>query len=167
MATKKQWIPIVVGIAIFVVLVGAGLLGGFIYLVARQVDVQEVSEAGAQAEFDRLLAGMAGQTPFIEVPEGDLDRAVVHREMQTKDTGSVSTVRVRVWSPRERKLVRVDLPFWMLRLTGGGGNTLRFDAGPHHRVKLRVTPEDIDRRGPGLLLNYRRPDGDRLLVWTE
>jgi hypothetical protein len=164
MAARK-WIPIVVGIVIFVVLVGAGLVGGMAYMVARRVQVQELSPAGGQEEFDRLVAGKAGQQALIEVPEGDILKTIVHRELSTKDTGSVSTLSVRVWSPRDRRLIRVDLPFWMVRLSGSG--SIRFDAGSHGPVRLRVTPEEIDRRGPGLVLNASMRGGERVLIWTE
>jgi hypothetical protein len=164
MATKK-WIPIVVGLAIFVIVVGAGLVGGFAFLVARQVKVQEMTPAAGQEEFDRLRADMAGQKAFIELEGGNIEEVVVHRELETKDTGSVTQLHLRVWIPRERKLVRVDLPFWVLRLTGN--NPIRFDAGSRHDIRLRVTPEDVDRRGPGLILDHTTPDGERVLIWTE
>jgi hypothetical protein len=53
----------------------------------------------------------------------------------------------------------------MMRLTGNKPITL--NAGSLRRVTLTVTPEDIDRRGPGLLLNWSGRKGERLLVWTE
>jgi hypothetical protein len=164
--TAKKWIPIIVGIVIFVTLVGAGLLGGLVYVVTRQVKVQTMTASGGQEEFDRLQAAMAGQKPFLELPAPGSDgEVVVHREMATGDTGSVSVLHVRVWSPRDRKLVNVDLPFWLMRLTGNKPITL--NAGSLRRVPLTVTPEEIDRRGPGLILNWASAHGERLLVWTE
>jgi len=164
MATNK-WIPIVVGIVVFVVLVGTGLIGGCAYMVARRIQVQEMTASGGQEEFDKLVASMAGQKPFIELEGDNLETTVVHRELATKDTGSVSTIRVRIWSPRDRQLIRADLPFWMVRLTGG--STVRLNAGSQRGVSLRVRPEDIDRRGPGLVLNHATRSGERVLVWTE
>jgi hypothetical protein len=32
---------------------------------------------------------------------------------------------------------------------------------------LRVTAADIDRRGPGLLIDHTGRRGERLLVWSE
>jgi hypothetical protein len=162
----KKWLPIVVGIVIFVVLVGAGLVAGFAYMVSRQVQVQQVSATAGQEEFDRLVAGMAGQTPLIELPDGELGgRVEVHRELETKQTGSITQVHVRVWSPRDHKLVRVDLPFWLLRL--GGNRPMVIDSGSREGISLRVTPEEVDRRGPGLLLNHGSRNGERVLIWTE
>jgi hypothetical protein len=164
MATKK-WVPIVVGIVIFVVLVGAGLVGGFAYMMVRQVKVQEMTPGAGQEEFDRLVARFAGQQPFIEMPADADGEMKVHHELETRDTGSISTLHVRVWSPRDRKLVNVDLPFWVMRLTGN--HPMELHAGGSGAVVLEVTPEQIDRRGPGLVLNHTRHGGERLLIWTE
>jgi uncharacterized protein YneF (UPF0154 family) len=165
MATKK-WVPIVLGIVIFVVLIGAGLIGGLVYVVRRDVKVQTMTSAEGQAEFDQMVAKMAGQKPFIELPAPDSDGdPVVHRELETHDTGSISTVHIRVWSPREKKLVRVDLPFWLMRL--GGNKPFTVNADLMNDVTLHVTPEEIDRRGPGLTVLWTSSRGSRLLVWTE
>ncbi len=165
MATRK-WVPIVVGIVIFVVLIGVGLVGTLAYVVSRQVKVQTVTTEEGQAEFDRLVAKMAGQKPFIELPAPDSDGlAVVHRELETHDTGSISTVHIRVWSPAQKKLARVDLPFWLMRL--GGNKSFTVNAGEMNGVALHVTPEEIDRRGPGLIVLWTTSRESRLLVWTE
>ena len=165
MATRK-WIPIVVGIVIFVVLVGIGLIGAFAYVVSRQVKVQTMTAEEGQAEFDQLAAKMAGQKPFIELPAPGSDAApVVHRELETHDTGSISTVHIRVWSPAEKKLARIDLPFWLMRL--GGNKPFTVGAGSMDEVRLHVTPEEIDRRGPGLIVLWTSPRASRLLVWTD
>lgn len=164
--TPRKWIPIVVGIVIFVFVVGIGLIGGLVYVVTRQVKVETMTTTGGQEEFERQASRLSGQKPFIELPPYDSDDpVVVHREMETRDTGSVSTLHIRVWSPRERKLANINLPFWMMRLTGNKPIQLR--TGPMGDVPLTVTPEEIDRRGPGLILTWTGPRGQRLLVWTE
>jgi hypothetical protein len=163
---SKKWMPIVVGIVIFVVLVGAGLIGGFAYLLARQMEIREMPAAEGAAEYARLEASLAGQQPFIDLPDGDFNgRITVHRELETKQTGSVSRIHMRVWSERDRKLVRADLPFWLLRL--GGSHPVRFRSGPGEDVVLRVSPEEIDRRGPGLILRHSNSRGEHVLIWTE
>jgi hypothetical protein len=165
MASKK-WVPIIVGIVIFVVLVGAGLLGGLAYLLSQQMTIKEVPAAEGAAEFERVAASLAGQMPFIELPEGDFNgRIQVHRELETKETGSVSRIHMRAWSERDRKLVRADLPFWLLRL--GGSHPVRFNSGPGSDIALRITPEEIDRRGPGLILRHSNSRGEHVLIWTD
>ncbi len=168
MAARK-WLPIVAGIVIFVVIVGLGLVAGLVSLVTRQVGVQTVSSSVEWSEeFEKLRAALAGQTALIELPPEDGEgEPVVHHELATHQTGQVSVVHVRVWVPRDRKLVRVDLPMWTLRLMGSKPITIETGHGSFGGVPLRVTAEEIDRRGPGLILDHTGRRGDRLLVWSE
>lgn len=166
---RKRWIPVVVGIIIFIVIVGIGVIAGGIYLVKTQVDVQTVETSSGAEEFDRLRAGFEGQKPFIELKSnaGEEATAVVNREPAERRPGKVSTVHVRVWSPDENKLVRVDLPFWMMRLMGSKPINIETGHGAFKNVALRVSAEDLERRGPGLVMDYATPDGEAVLVWID
>jgi hypothetical protein len=167
MSTRK-WVPIIVGIVIFVVLVGAGLIGGLAYVVSKQVNVQNLPEGRGEEEFNRLVARFAGQTPFIELPGDDRDERSdmkVHHELETHGTGSIKTLHVAAWKPDEGKLVQVALPFWTLRL--GGNHPIELHTGAGGAMILSVTPDQVDKRGPGLILTRRERDGTRLLIWTE
>ncbi|HEY3383050.1 MAG TPA: hypothetical protein VGK32_14855 [Vicinamibacterales bacterium] len=167
MATKK-WIPIVVGIVIFAAIVGVGVVGGLIYVVRQQVHVQTMSAAGGEDDFNKAVARFEGQKPFIELPGDDSDAAtVVHREMETHETGSVKTIQVRIWLREERRLVRLELPFWLMRLGGNKPMKINTDASATGAITLSVTPEEVDRRGPGLLVRHESRRGERLLVWSE
>lgn len=167
MATRK-WLPIVAGIVIFVVILGLGLVGGCVYMVKRQVSVQTLSRTEGGAEFERLRRQLAGQRPFIELPAEDSNAApIVHHELSTQPRGRVNTLHVRVWVPDDRKLIRLDVPFWMLRLMGNKPINIQTGDGAFDGLRLKVTPEEIERRGPGLVLDHGRPKGDRVLVWTE
>jgi hypothetical protein len=94
--TARKWIPIIVGVVIFVMLVGAGLVGALVYVVTRQVDVRSMSAAGGQEEFEKLLASKTGQQALIELPAYGTDgEVVVRRELIKGDTGSISVMHVR------------------------------------------------------------------------
>jgi hypothetical protein len=168
MAVKK-WVPIVAGIVVFVVIVGLGLIAGLVYMVTRQVNVQTVaSQAAGEEEFNRQRGAFAGQQAFIELPEPDSDSdPVVHREMASHPTGQVHVLHVWIWVPHDRKLVRLNLPMWALRLTGNGPIHLQTGEREFHDMGLKVTAEEIDRRGPGLVLEHTGRRGERLLVWSE
>jgi hypothetical protein len=66
----------------------------------------------------------------------------------------------------DEKVVRMDLPFWMLRLKMRGG---RFDVGGSNvdLAKLRITVEDLERYGPTLILDHKGSDGSRVLIWSQ
>jgi hypothetical protein len=64
--------------------------------------------------------------------------------------------------------VNLDLPIWLLRFHrrpnyvhwNWGGEDFAFE-----NVDLSV--EDIERHGPGLILDFEDRYGERVLLWTE
>ena len=166
---KKSWGLIILGIVIFVVIVGAGVIGTFGYIVYRQMDVQTVESSSPDEEFSKALVKFAGQVPFIELPAGHGEGApVVHREQMAKDATPLTGLRVLAWGPRDRKLVRLMVPMWLLRLTGHKRVLLsNRDTPLDADMNLNVSADELERHGPGLILDYTTPHGERVLVWAE
>lgn len=166
---KKRWGLIILGIVIFVVIVGAGALVTFGYIVYRQMDVQTVESASPEDEFAKARARFEGQVPFIELPP-DLEQSalVVHREQMAKDPTPLTGLRVLAWGPKDKKLVRLKLPMWLLRLSGRQGVQLSNEDTPIGvDMNLNVTADEIERHGPGLILDFTTKTGERVLVWAE
>jgi hypothetical protein len=166
---KKNWGLIILGIVIFAVIVGAGVIGTLGYIVYRQMDVQTINLASPDEEFTKAVTKFEGQVPFIEVPVGHEEGLpVVHREQMAAQATPLTGLRVLAWDPREKKLVRLMLPMWLLRLTGNRGVDLsNRDTSLSADVRLHVTADEIERHGPGLILNITTTSGERVLVWAE
>ncbi len=64
------------------------------------------------------------------------------------------------------RLVRSDIPFWFFRLKGQAAKFVLKDSG-FDMERLGITPKDIARQGPGVILDETSANGDRLLVWAE
>jgi hypothetical protein len=73
-------------------------------------------------------------------------------------------MRVLVYNSREGRLIHLDLPFWLLRLAPGSlnnaSNNFSFDSN-------HITVDDIERHGPGLILDARDSRDAQVLIWTE
>jgi hypothetical protein len=166
---KKNWGLIILGIVIFVIIVGAGVIGTFGYIVYRQMDVQTANVQAPDEEFARALKKFEGQVAFIELPEGlGPGTLVVHREQMAREPASLTGLRVLAWGPRDKKLVRLTLPMWLLRLSGRQGVSLSDrDVPLSANMNLRVTADELERHGPGLILNFTTTTGERVLVWAE
>ncbi len=166
---KRNWGLIVLGIVIFTVIVGIGVVGTVGYIIYRQMDVQTVSLPSPEEEFAKTLAKFEGQLPFIELPLGPEEGLpVVHREQMAKEPTPLTGLRVLAWGPRDKKLVRLTLPMWLVRLSGNRGVDLSDRDTPlSTSVRLHVTAEEIERHGPGLILDLKTPGGERVLVWAE
>jgi hypothetical protein len=76
------------------------------------------------------------------------------------------TLRIMAFDSHDEKVVNLQLPFWLLRLKGGGS---RFDIGRSNidLARMRLTVEDLERYGPILILDQKDTDGSRVLIWSQ
>ena len=76
--------------------------------------------------------------------------------------------RVLAYDTREEKLIRVSIPFWLLRLAPSRHVSFLSDTGINFDSdRVRLTLDDLERRGPGLILDQADRRGSHVLVWTE
>jgi hypothetical protein len=167
MAGKPRWGLIILGIAIFVVVVGAALVAVGGYIVYSQFSLQTVKTATPEVEFAKVETQFAGQTPLLEMRAGEEANPIVHREPGHPGKGPLSNLHLLAWDARQKKLVQFTMPFWLVRL--GGSNPLHFSAGNDlfQSNDVRLTAQDIERHGPGLILNMTTRRGERVILWAD
>ena len=159
MANKKTWISILIAVFIIAGIAAIGLVAGSAFWISRHVSTQQTSTESAEAEFERERARFAGQQPLVEISGGE-NNPTVRRLPPTGGTERVvlQTLHARVYDPDEGNIVRVEIPFWLIRF----GKRISFmpEMGS-------VTMEDLERHGPGLIVNGKGDDGEQILVWIE
>jgi hypothetical protein len=62
--------------------------------------------------------------------------------------------------------VSAEVPFWFFRLKGPAAHLALRDTG-FDLERLGLTPADLSRHGPSIVIDSSRDNADRLLVWTE
>ncbi|MCX6549467.1 MAG: hypothetical protein NTY02_00415 [Acidobacteria bacterium] len=167
MAKKASWGLIILGIAVFVVIVGVGIVGVAGYVLYQQFAFQATtaSESTAKQEFEKAMAQFDGQRPFLVIQDGE---PVVSEEKGPNAGKPIEALHILVWTPDEGKIVRLNMPFWLLRMTKGRPIKLGSGDGEgSSHVRLKITAEDLERRGPGLILDHKEASGDRVLVWAQ
>ena len=162
---RRRWIAIVLGILFLIFVLGVGAVIFSVAWFRQNVQVTEVSATKASEEFDAIRARFAGQRPLLEMRDGE-PAYVAEREKEPLSNVKLTTVHLLAWDEDEEHLVRFALPFWLLRMKSGPIGFSSYASGID-RVSLR--PEDIERHGPGLILDVtedRRGRG-RVLIWAE
>jgi len=169
------WVWVVVGIIGFCVLALVVVVGGGIYMFRQHVQTESASTQDVQQEFEQARQRFAGQQPLVEIPRSDSDdrQVLVHKPLETaKPPANLRSIRVLAYDPREGRLVRVDVPVWLARMAMSGrggagrrqisvnGENIEFDAG-------NLTFEDVERHGPGLIVDTGDGRGGQVLVWAE
>jgi hypothetical protein len=176
MASKTPtWVWVVLGIVGFFVLAGVGLVGGGILMVRRHIHTEFAEKQTAEQEFARQRARFAGQQPLIELRKTvqDDDKMVFHRPPESAPRRTdLQTIRVLVYDSREGRLIHIDVPLWVARLLPSnrdrsgrgrvsfGGDTFDFESG-------NLTLDDVERHGPGLVVDGIDSRGAQVLVWAE
>jgi hypothetical protein len=168
--SRKTWISIVIAAVISVGILAAAAVGGTAFFFYRHVRSQSAPPEQAETQFAEARAKFAGQKALIEIQRGDEPR--LHRELLTPASASaaqISALRVLAYDQDGEKLVNVTVPFWLLRLAPTNrklsflsDNGIDFD-----NERVRLTLEDLERRGPGLVLDAKDRRGAQVLVWTE
>lgn len=170
-SSRKTWISILLASVIIVCVMALTVVGGTAYFIYRHVQAEFTSENRADQEFATEGARFEGQQPLIEL--GMNDEPVVHRDQipeAARASRRLETLRVLAYDDRAGKLVRVSVPFWLLRLLPSRNLSFLNDQGIDVDIdsdRVRLTIDDLERRGPGLVLAHTNRAGARVLVWTE
>jgi hypothetical protein len=165
MKSIPRWVQIVGGIAIVLAFLAVGAVIVGISWMREHVDVVDSNETDASRAFDEVHARFPGQRPLLELRDGT-PHYVEGRAAQENSTQTLTTMHVVAWDSDERRLARVDIPWWVVRMKSGTISFSSYAAGLDDAgVKLR--PEDIERHGPGILLDFAKRREGRVLVWAE
>lgn len=167
MAKKTSWPVIILGISAFVLVVGVGLVAVVGYVIYQQFAFQAKSatEVSADEEFARIVAKFDGQQPYLVIKDG---QPVVSDAPAAEPGKPVEALHIIVWDPDKRKVVKLNMPFWLLRMTKGQPIRISPDDDPGgDGMRLKITAEDLERRGPGLVLDHKEATGERVLVWAQ
>jgi hypothetical protein len=161
-STRRTWLWIVLGVMATIAAVVVAVVAGTAFELHRHVRSEIVATDEAERTFDAQRDRFAGQQPLVELSRDD-ERPTIHRAPDSARRVQLQVMRVLVYDSDEGRLTRADVPGWLLRLL------------PHSRMGTfggvevntsRVTLDDLERHGPGLVLDTRNR-GTRVLVWTE
>jgi hypothetical protein len=168
MSKTKTWISVVIAAVIIVGLLAVSAVGGAAYFIYRHVDTQFTPTENAEKQFADARARFAGQQPLIEIQKDE--EAVLHRETIPKTMPAIKleTLRVLAYDTRASKLVNVSIPMWLLRMAPSNKFSFMKDNGiDFDSDRVHISLDDVERRGPGLLLDQADRRGSQVLVWTE
>jgi hypothetical protein len=163
MKSRQAWVSILIAAVIVAAIAVIVAIGGVALFVHDHVKSEVVEAASADTEFAQARARFAGKTPLLELRGNE---PVIHRDA-TAPRREVQALHVLAFDASQHKISRIDIPGWLLRLMSAGGrlriaNLEVFDNDEENRLTL----EDLERHGPGLVLDAERR-GARALVWIE
>ena len=167
-SNRKTFISVLIASVIIVGVVAVAAIGGTAFFIYRHVNTEFTETENADQQFKQARARFAGQQPLIEIRKDD--EPVLHRDVlrASQSTAKVETLRVLAYDTDAGKLVHVSIPFWLLRLAPSRHMTFLSDSGiDFDSDRVHITLDDLERRGPGLILDQADRRGSQVLVWAE
>lgn len=162
---KRRWIPILIGVVLMLAVLAIGSVVFTALWFRENMTITQSSEDAATQQFDEVRRRFAGQEPLIQLVDG---RPQLARDVRgAPDTRSpLNSVHVIAYDRGEGSTVRFSLPFWLLRMKSGPIRISAYQQGWDDRgVSFNV--EDIERHGPGIIVDVTEPGEGRVLIWAE
>ena len=151
---------------VLIVLAAGAAIGFSIFavLVYRAVTIEQADRGEAARRFAAVRAALPQGPPVLQI---DNAGNVVRRETPRSTTPlEIRRLCVLVYYAEGQRLVSADAPFWFFRIKGPAAQYALRDTGLDLE-RLGVTPDELQRYGPAVLIDRMQPNGDLLLVWTE
>ena len=162
----KTWVWVVAGIFIVGILGIVAMAGVGIYFFSQHIETSTASPALAERDFEQIKKQFQDQKPLIEL---DRNGRYIRSNTEIKAKPGVKapdSVHVIAFDTGDGRVVKVTIPFWLLRLKMRGA-TIDLNGRSMDLEDLRLTVEDLERFGPILIVDYKSPNGERVLVWSQ
>lgn len=160
----RRWAPVVFGVTVFVIFVAISAIAVSVAWFRDHMSIEAASDTDAEVAFDAVRQRYGGRAPLLEMhgttpPRSNPPPADAPRT-------SLSTLHVQAWDAGDAKLARIEIPVWLLRLKEG---PIRFGAYASglDDLNISLTVDDMERYGPGILLDMSREGRDRVLLWVD
>ena len=160
--TLRPWMKVTLGLAAVAIVCIIALAGTASYFVWRSFDRHVAPEAAALREIDAIRSRFGARPPLVEIVDPRRMDVRINRLAGAGGTG-VTTLHVVNWKAEDGEVVRTEVPVWLLRFSSINIlSTLGLTPS-----QIRLTVDDIQRYGPGIVVDYNRPGEFRLLLWVD
>ncbi len=145
-----------------VVLAFMALAATTAFFAFRHLDYRPATEAAATKEFEAIRLRFGDRPHLIEVIDAS-KRDFRIRRLAEPDSRGISTLHVITWTQEDGDVFRTEVPVWLMRFSMV--NVLsRLGVAPE---RFRLTVQDLERYGPGIVVDYRQPGRNRVLLCVE
>lgn len=162
---KRSWITIVLGVLVLFTILGVGCVVLTVSWFRQNLDITETSQEAAMKELDAIRSRFPNQQPLIQLVDGR-PQYVTERASQSASQTRLTSLHVSAFDQDEGNLVRFTLPFWLLRMKSGPIRISAYQQGWDDRgVSFNV--EDIEKHGPGIIVDITQGREGRVVIWAE
>ena len=164
---KKRRLRNLLTAFVLVALAGAGT-AAVMFSSWSEVSYPLMGAGEANFNFD-IVRRRLGEPPFVIIESGK----VTKRDIAPSDAmiEDIDRLNLMTWDEDAGRLVTMRFPLWFVKLkttdsinvgTMVGGLATGWDD-----LDLSITTDDLERLGPTIIVDHRRENGSRVLMWTD
>jgi hypothetical protein len=154
--------------AVVIALTAVGL--GFWFFVSHHKS-SPVSKQTAEAEFSQLRSHFSTQQPLIDMSL----RQPVDTSTLGQPAVSLHTFHTVIFDTRgSQRMVHITVPYWFARLFADRdgefqwlGQLTFLDDTEFDSEAIRLSLDQLEGRGPGLIVDYQHLSGGQFISWVE
>ena len=166
--TKKS---IVVAVALSAAIAALAVLGGGGLFFLSHRSAVAVSAQLAEGEFSHLRARFANEQPLLDMSHRDASALPV----VSRGVTPLHSFHTVIFDTRgSRRIVRITVPYWFARRFAGRGGEFSWlgqltflDDTEFDPDAIRLSLDQLERRGPGLVAYFQHPGGGQFISWVE
>ena len=165
MAGKRRvWLWILLTVIGLCVLAVVALAGFGMYFVRNHVHAGTATPTQAFKAFDAASARFKDAKPIFDVDDRQHPRQLRKLSELPTSAEKAEFVWVLAWDPDKQRMVKVSLPFWLLKF---GKQKIDIMEGGFDFERMQLDVNELQRVGPVLLFDYRSNGGQHVLIWTQ
>ena len=166
-ATRSTTFSVVTG-AVLIMLIAFGLA---LWFFASHHESNTISTQAADAEFSELRSRFSNQRPLIDMGLRQPVESSPSRQLVTP----LHTFHTVILDTRgNQRIVHITVPFWFARLFADRDGKFRWlgqltflDDTEFDSEAIRLSLDQIEQWGPGLIVDYQHPSGGQFISWVQ
>jgi hypothetical protein len=168
---KRVTRSIVFSVVTGAVLIVLTAIGFGLWFFASHHESASISEQSAEAEFSQLRSHFSTQQPLIDMNLRQPDK--VSRNGQSGKP--LHTFHTVIFDTRGgQRIVHITVPFWFARLFADRDGEFKWlgqltflDDTEFDGEAIHLSLDQLEQRGPGLIVDYQHGSGGQFISWVE
>jgi hypothetical protein len=161
----------VLSVVVSAVVAAASAVGVGLWFFLSHHDSVSGSARVAEAELAQLRTRFSDQQPLLDMNR----RAVLAEPQVSRAVAPLRSFHTVIFDTRGgQRIVRITVPYWFGRLFAGRRGEFRWlgeltflDDTEFDPEAIRLSLDQLDRRGPGLVAYFRHASGGQFIAWVE
>jgi len=167
---KRVTRSIVLSVATGALIFALTVVATGLWFFARYHQSSPVSKQSAEAEFSQLRARFSTQQPLIDMSLREPVETSIGRSV-----APLHTFHTVIFDTRgSQRIVHITVPFWLARRFADRdgkftwlGQLTFLDDTEFDSETIRLSLDQIEQWGPGLIVDYAHPSGGQFISWVE